>query len=107
VVYLFSYWPSNHCNFRACLFNTLRIKSITPHVDLSIIFIFILLNYEGQRVTDTGRLANPGKHYFLGLIKEVVDEFNDGTWKVEQLSKELQKIVTENLQYFNVQNPGV
>jgi len=78
--------------------------------------------------TDTGRLPNPGKRFYLELVKDFIDELNermtgeiknaqkamimcgfvpdsDGIWKIEQLSTELKVIVLNNLTYFNGQNP--
>lgn len=79
--------------------------------------------------TDTGRIVNPGKHFMLELVKQVIDRLNDrvidgislarrsmimcgllpdvtGTWTVTQLTSELQKIVNENLPYFDGQDPN-
>jgi len=80
--------------------------------------------------TATGRLRNPGKHYYLRLVKETIDELNartiggisvarksmivcglckdiDGIWKREQLTSELQQIVADNLEYFNGALPEI
>ncbi len=77
----------------------------------------------------TGRLTNQGKHYYLTLVKECVDELNawmigdlsiarksmimcglipdvDCDWKVEQLTEDLQQIVNQNIKYFNGLHPS-
>jgi len=79
-----------------------------------------------QIYTSTGRIPNPGKHFYLKLVRDVVDEINtridpetgitearralimcgmipsnSGIWKVEQLTPELQCIINENIAYFN------
>lgn len=79
--------------------------------------------------TSTGRVENPGKHYYLELIKECFEELNskmseavnmamksmiicgvipdtDGEWKVSQLSKELQVVVNANMPYFHGLHPS-
>ena len=79
--------------------------------------------------TSTGRIRNPGKYFFLQLVKEVVDELNsrtignltldkksliicglipgeNGTWELSQLTPKLRRIVQSNLPYFNEQDPG-
>lgn len=82
-----------------------------------------------ETYTSTGRLTNPGKLFFLQLVKDVVTDLNqrrtdrgitlareslictgiapdiDGIWKVSQLTKELQSIVNEHLDNFNGLNP--
>lgn len=79
--------------------------------------------------TSTGRITNPGKHFYLQLVKDVVDDLNqrvsprglslareslihtglapdaDGIWKISQLTSELQAIVQENIEHFNGLNP--
>ncbi len=80
---------------------------------------------EGE-FTSAGRVRNPGKYFFLKLVKEVVDEFNErtignisfsrkslmmcglisgenGVWEVGQLTDELQQVVKSYVQYFNGQ----
>ncbi len=79
--------------------------------------------------TSTGRLTNPGKYYYLTLVKDCVDELNarmsgdisiarksmimcglipdvDGAWRVEQLTKNLQEIVNQKMNYFNGLHPS-
>jgi len=79
--------------------------------------------------TSTGRVQNPGKRYYLELIKECFEELNakmsgdvsmatkamiicglipdtDGEWKVSQLSKELQAVVNANMPYFHGLDPS-
>ena len=78
--------------------------------------------------TTSGRVRNPGKYFYLKLVKEVVDELNNrtidncslarmsmiacgsipnisGIWHVEQLSDELRGIVENNTEYFNGLDP--
>ena len=75
-------------------------------------------------LTSAGRIRNPGKHFFLKMVKEDVDELNsgtignltlvrkslimcrlipgeNGTWELSQLTPELTKITESNLAYFN------
>lgn len=74
--------------------------------------------------TSTGRIPNPGKHFYLEMVRDVVDEINsridagmsesrralimcgmvpssDGVWEIEQLTPELQSIVHEFPTYFD------
>jgi len=78
--------------------------------------------------TGKGGLLNRGKHYYLELLNECIDELNskisgnvtiatramiihglipdsDGVWKISQLSQDLQKIVVDNLLNCNGLNP--
>ena len=80
-------------------------------------------------LTSLGCIRNPGKYFFLQLVKEVVDELNsrtignitlarkslimcglipdeDGVWKLEQLTPELRNIAESNIAYFHVQDPS-
>ena len=82
----------------------------------------------GNSHTNSGRLTNPGKRYFVTLIQECVSELNsrlsgeismarramistglindvDGVWRVSQLTDYLQEIVANNLPYFNGVEP--
>jgi hypothetical protein len=76
----------------------------------------------------SGKLTNPGKHFFLQLIVNSVEDVNqqvdsdnisysrktmircgmalvlDGTWSMAQLFPHLQKIVAKHLQYFQGQD---
>lgn len=79
--------------------------------------------------TGSGRVPNPGKHYYLKLVRDVVEDLNSrthngmslaksslvmcglipgptGVWSVEQLTPELREIVNSNLPYFEGQDPN-
>ena len=79
--------------------------------------------------TNTGRVRNPGKSYYLEVIKEFIEELNnrthghismarksmmmcelipdvDGVCRIHQLSMELREIVNSNLQYFHGLHPS-
>ena len=81
-----------------------------------------------RQLTNSGRVANPGKCFYLNLVKEIVDELNSrtigncsivqqsmikcrlipnlsGNWEKSQLTDQLQDIVQNNLDYFNGQDP--
>lgn len=83
---------------------------------------------EGE-YTNTGRVRNPGKYFFLRLVKEIVDELNgrtehgmslarrslmicglipglNGVWSVQQLTPKLREIVENNMEYFEGQDPN-
>jgi len=79
--------------------------------------------------TAQGRISNPGKHFYLQLVKDVIDDLNerttdrgislareslictglapdiDGVWKISQLTKELQSMVNAHMDCFNGLNP--
>ena len=83
---------------------------------------------QARLFTNSGRVANPGKYFYLNLVTEIVDDLNNrtigncsiarksmikcgliyntsGTWEISQLTDQLQDIVQNNLSNFNGRNP--
>ena len=81
-----------------------------------------------RQFTNSRRVANPGKCFYLNLVNEIVDELNSrtigncsiaqqsmikcglipnlsGNWEISQLTDKLQDIVQNILSYFNGQDP--
>lgn len=63
-----------------------------------------------NKFTESGKIENPGKSYYLKLASTVVADFNkdgantdtDGVWRESQLKNELQTIINAYRYDFNL-----
>ncbi len=78
--------------------------------------------------TNSGRSRNPGKHFYLQQVRNIVEDLNsrtidglslakkstivcglipgeNGLWSLEQSSSELREIFIDNMAYFDGEDP--